>query len=89
MSELKSLSQDVLKTHQTLTPTILNFNWGAVIPDVQREFNGISLFAATTEATGGSAAVFGNNNSSTDNNHDIHNKGGSSGPKVRYTRLCF
>ena len=49
----------------------------------KEKFNGISLFATTTEATGGSAAVFGNNNSSTDNTITIFTtEGGSSGPKV-------
>ena len=49
----------------------------------KEKFNGISLFATTTTATGGTNAVFGDNNSSTDNIITIFTtEGGSSGPKV-------
>ena len=85
MSELKSLSQDVLKNSSDINTYNTEFkNLQVQLFQMSKEkFNGISLFATTTEATGGSAAVFGNNNSSTDNTITIFTtEGGSSGPKV-------
>lgn len=85
MSELKSLSQDVLKNSSDINTYNTEFkNLQVQLYQMSKEkFNGISLFATTTEANGGSSAVFGNNNSSTDNTITIFTtEGGSSGPKV-------
>ena len=69
MSELKSLSQDVLKNTSDINTYNTEFqNLQVQLYQMSKEkFNGIRLFATTTEATGGTYAVFGNNNSSTDN----------------------
>ena len=85
MSELKSLSQDVLKNTADINTYNTEFqNLQVQLYQMSKEkFNGISLFATTTEATGGTSAVFGNNNSSTDNTITIFTtEGGSSGPMV-------
>ena len=73
MSELKSLSQDVLKNTSDINTYNTEFqNLQVQLYQMSKEkFNGISLFATTTEAKGGISAVFGNNNSSTDNNITI------------------
>ena len=85
MSELKSLSQDVLKNSSDINTYNTEFkNLQVQLYQMSKEkFNGISLFATTTTATGGIDAVFGNNNSGTDNTITIFTtENGSSGPKV-------
>lgn len=85
MSELKSLSQDVLKNSSDINTYNTEFkNLQVQLYQMSQEkFNGISLFATTTTATGGVNAVFGNNNQSTDNTITIYTtENGSSGPKV-------
>ena len=82
MSELKSLSQDVLKNSSDIDTYNTEFkNLQVQLYQMSKEkFNGISLFATTTTATGGTNAVFGANNSSTDNTITIFTtEGGSSG----------
>ena len=71
MGELKSLSQDVLKNSSDIA------NYNAEFQNLQvqlhqmasENFNGVSLFATTTTATGSTAAVFATNStkSATDN----------------------
>jgi flagellin len=85
MSELKSLSQDVLKNSADINTYNTEFkNLQVQLYQMSKEkFNGISLFATTTTATGSVQAVYGNDNSSTDNTITIFTtEGGSSGPKV-------
>ena len=85
MSELKSLSQDVLKNSSDINTYNTEFkNLQVQLYQMSKEkFNGISLFATTTTASGGTNAVFGTNNSSTDNTITIFTtENGTSGPKV-------
>lgn len=85
MSELKSLSQDVLKNSSDIDTYNTEFkNLQVQLYQMSKEkFNGISLFATTTTATGSTQAIFGANNSSTDNTITIYTtEGGDSGPKV-------
>jgi flagellin len=64
MIELKGLSTDVMKNSSD------NANYNREFTDLQQQlfdmgalkFNGVSLFATTTEESGGSAAVFSNLN---------------------------
>ena len=87
MIELKGLSTDVMKNSSD------NANYNREFRDLQQQlfdmgslkFNGISLFATTTERNGGSAARF--NNLSQDLSEDntvtvIVSSEGNSGPKV-------
>ena len=85
MSELKSLSQDVLKNSSDIDTYNTEFkNLQVQLYQMSKEkFNGISLFATTTTATGSTQAIFGANNSSTDNTITIYTtESGDSGPKV-------
>ena len=85
MSELKSLSQDVLKNSADIDTYNTEFkNLQVQLYQMSKEkFNGISLFATTTAARGGTQAVFGANNSTTDNTITIYTtENGDSGPKV-------
>ena len=85
MSELKSLSQDVLKNSADIDTYNTEFkNLQVQLYQMSKEkFNGISLFATTTNARGGTQAVFGANNSTTDNTITIYTtENGDSGPKV-------
>lgn len=85
MSELKSLSQDVLKNSSDIDTYNTEFkNLQVQLYQMSREkFNGISLFATTTTAAGSTQAIFGANNSSTDNTITIYTtESGDSGPKV-------
>ena len=85
MSELKSLSQDVLKNSADIDTYNTEFkNLQVQLYQMSKEkFNGISLFATTTTARGGTQAVFGANNSTTDNTITIYTtENGDSGPKV-------
>ena len=85
MSELKSLSQDVLKNSADINTYNTEFkNLQVQLYQMSKEkFNGVSLFATKTTATGSIDAVFGNDNSGTDNTISIFTtEGGVSGPKV-------
>jgi flagellin len=85
MSELKSLSQDVLKNSADIDTYNTEFkNLQVQLYQMSREkFNGVSLFATTTERNGSTDAVFSENNSSTDNTVSIFTtEGGATGPKV-------
>jgi len=85
MSELKSLSQDVLKNSSDINTYNTEFqNLQVQLYQMSKEkFNGVSLFATTTTANGGTDAVYSSNNSSTDNTITIFTtENGSSGPKV-------
>ena len=85
MSELKSLSQDVLKNSSDIDTYNTEFkNLQVQLYQMSKEkFNGISLFATTTTVTGSTQAIFGANNSSTDNTITIFTtESGDSGPKV-------
>ena len=87
MIELKGLSTDVMKNSSD------NANYNREFTDLQQQlfdmgalkFNGVSLFATTTEESGGSAAVFSNlsQNLALDNTVDvIVSSEGNAGPKV-------
>ena len=87
MIELKGLSTDVMKNSSD------NANYNREFTDLQQQlfdmgalkFNGVSLFATTTEESGGSAAVFSNldQNLAFDNTVDvIVSSEGNAGPKV-------
>lgn len=85
MSELKSMSQDVLKNSSDINTYNTEFkNLQVQLYQMSKEkFNGVSLFATTTTASGSTAAVFGSDNSGTDNTISIYTtESGSSGPKV-------
>ena len=85
MSELKSLSQDVLKNSADIDTYNTEFkNLQVQLYQMSREkFNGVSLFATTTTKTGSTDAVFSENNSGTDNTVSIYTtENGATGPKV-------
>ena len=85
MSELKSLSQDVLKNSADIDTYNTEFkNLQVQLYQMSREkFNGVSLFATTTTKTGATDAVFSENNSGTDNTVSIFTtENGATGPKV-------
>ena len=73
MSELKSLSQDVLKNSADINTYNTEFkNLQVQLYQMSKEkFNGVSLFATKTTSTGSIDAVFGNDNSGTDNTISI------------------
>ena len=94
MIELKGLSTDVMKNSSD------NANYNREFRDLQQQlfdmgslkFNGISLFATTTERNGGSAARF--NNLSQDLSEDntvtvIVSSEGNSGPKVSVNKCYY
>jgi flagellin len=64
MGELKALSQDVLKNSSDIANYNLEFkNLQVQLYQISQEtFNGVSLFATTTKATGGDQTVFGGTN---------------------------
>ena len=86
MSELKSLSQDVLKNSADIDTYNTEFkNLQVQLYQMSREkFNGVSLFATmTTTKTGSTDAVFSENNSGTDNTVSIYTtENGATRPKV-------
>ena len=90
MSEPKSLSQDG-QTSDIDTYNTEFKNLQVQLYQMSKEkFNGISLFATTTTATGSTQAIFGANNSSTDNTITIYTtESGDSGPKVRHKAVIL
>ena len=91
MGELKALSQDVLKNSSDIANYNAEFkNLQVQLYQMSQEsFNGVSLFATTTTATGGTSTVFGGTDQQ-DNTVDIFTteKGGG-GSKVSINKTSM
>ena len=91
MGELKALSQDVLKNDSDIANYNAEFkNLQVQLYQMSQEsFNGVSLFATTTTATGGTSTVFGGTDQQ-DNTVDIFTteKGGG-GSKVSINKTSM
>ena len=96
MGELKALSQDVLKNASDIANYNSEFkNLQVQLYQMSQEtFNGVSLFAATTTATGGTSTVFGGTNATAadqlDNTVDIYTtERGTGGSKVSINKTSM
>jgi flagellin len=96
MGELKALSQDVLKNSSDIANYNAEFkNLQVQLYQMSQEaFNGVSLFATTTTATGGTSTVFGGTNAiaadQLDNTVDLYTtERGTGGPKVSINKTSM
>ncbi|SVE15194.1 uncharacterized protein METZ01_LOCUS468048, partial [marine metagenome] len=96
MGELKALSQDVLKNASDIANYNSEFkNLQVQLYQMSQEtFNGVSLFATTTTATGATSTVFGGTNATAadqlDNTVDIYTtERGTGGSKVSINKTSM
>ena len=96
MGELKALSQDVLKNASDIANYNSEFkNLQVQLYQMSQEtFNGVSLFATTTTATGATSTVFGGTNATAadrvDNTVDIYTtERGAGGSKVSINKTSM